>query len=77
MEHHPTQDVNIETLAGTSGDIRIIRVHGALTIHNFFELQDLTREQPAPRALLIDLKGVPYIDSAALGTLPHGRLPAS
>jgi anti-anti-sigma factor len=69
VEHHPTQDVNIEILAGTRGDIRIIRVHGALTIHNFFEFQDLTREQPAPRALIIDLKGVPYIDSAALGTL--------
>lgn len=69
MEHHPTQDVKIERLAGTREDIRILKVLGPLTIHNFFEFQDLTREQPAPRALLIDLEGVPYIDSAALGTL--------
>lgn len=37
-------------------------------MHNFFEFQDLTRKQPQPRVLLIDLTEVPYIDSAALGS---------
>ena len=37
-------------------------------MHNFFDFQELTRKQPAPRVLLIDLTDVPYIDSAALGS---------
>ena len=37
-------------------------------MHNFFEFQDLTRKQPAPPVLLIDLTDVPYIDSAVLGS---------
>ena len=69
MEHHPTREVSIETLTGSSENVRIIKVSGPLTIHNFFEFQDLSRQQPQPRVLLIDLTGVPYIDSAALGSL--------
>jgi len=45
-----------------------LKVSGPLTIHNFFEFQDLSRKQAAP-VLLIELSGVPYIDSAALGSL--------
>ncbi len=69
MEHHPTREVTVETLAGTRQDVRIIKLRGPLTIHNFFEFQDLTRKPPQPRVLLIDLTDVPYIDSAALGSL--------
>lgn len=69
MEHHPTQQVSIETFTGTSEGVRVIRLRGPLTIHNFFEFQELCRQQPHPRVLLIDLTEVPYIDSAALGSL--------
>jgi anti-anti-sigma factor len=68
MEHHPTKDISIETLGDSCGDLHIIKVRGALTIHNFFDFQDLTRKQSAT-VLLIDLEEVPYIDSAALGCL--------
>ena len=68
MEHHPTQAVAIETLGDSCGDLNIIKVRGALTIHNFFDFQDLTRKQSA-NVLLIDLEEVPYMDSAALGCL--------
>lgn len=68
MEHHPTSPVEIETLEGGSPDVAILKVTGPLTIHNFFAFHDLTRKQNAP-VLLIDLSGVPYIDSAALGSL--------
>ena len=68
MEHHPTSSVRVETLEGDSPETAILRVTGPLTIHNFFEFQDLARQQTAP-VLVIDLTGVPYIDSAALGSL--------
>ena len=68
MEHHPTQEVKIEILDGSRDDVRIIKLSGPLTIHNFFEFQDLSR-QKLPGVLIIDLTGVVYIDSAALGCL--------
>lgn len=68
VEHHPTNPVGVESLEGASPETVILKVTGPLTIHNFFEFQDLTRKQTA-RVLLIDLSGVPYIDSAALGCL--------
>lgn len=68
MEHHPTSPVHVETLRGDSPETVILKVDGPLTIHNFFEFQDLSRQQKAA-VLLIDLSGVPYIDSAALGSL--------
>lgn len=39
-----------------------------MTIHNFFDFQDLTRQKPFPPLLLVDVVDVPYIDSAALGS---------
>lgn len=53
---------------GNTPDTKILKVTGPLTIHNFFDFQDLSREQGAA-ILLIDLTEVPYIDSAALGSL--------
>ncbi|MBV9304435.1 MAG: STAS domain-containing protein [Acidobacteriaceae bacterium] len=68
MEHHPTQDVAVEALPGSREGVTIIKLSGPLTMHNFFEFQSLTRKQPAPPVLLIDLTDVPYIDSAVLGS---------
>jgi len=68
VEHHSTNAVHVETLEGTSSETVILKVRGPLTIHNFFEFRDLCRHQTAP-ILLIDLSGVPYLDSAALGSL--------
>jgi anti-sigma B factor antagonist len=55
-------------LPGSREDVRVIKLSGPLTIHNFFDFQDLARQQ-TPGALLVDLTDVPYIDSAALGCL--------
>jgi anti-anti-sigma factor len=68
VEHHPTQEVKIEIVAGSRADVRIVKLSGPLTIHNFFEFQDLSR-QKLPGVLIVDLTGVVYIDSAALGCL--------
>ena len=68
VEYHPTKEVKIEVLSGSREDVRIIKLTGPLTIHNFFEFQDLSRQNTAG-ALIVDLTGVPYLDSAALGCL--------
>jgi anti-sigma B factor antagonist len=69
VEHHPTQDVSLEIVPGTRENVRIIKVRGPLTIHNFFDFQDATRNESETPILLIDLTDVPYMDSAALGSL--------
>ena len=69
MEHHPTQTLTIETTHREQPDERIIRLSGPLTIHNFFDFQAITRQLPIPALTLVDMTEVPYIDSAALGSL--------
>jgi anti-anti-sigma factor len=68
VEHYPAQKVKIDILTGSRPGIRIIQLSGPLTIHNFFEFQDLSR-QNLPGTLIVDLTHVTYIDSAALGCL--------
>lgn len=61
------EDLRIDTLPGQNGT-QIIQLTGPFTIGTMFEFQSLVRGQKAP-ATLIDLSGVPYMDSAALGSL--------
>ncbi len=68
MEHNPTQTLTISVIPDSRPDVKIIKLTGPLTIHNFFEFQEITRQKPSPRILLVDLTDVPYIDSAALGS---------
>ena len=58
----------IEIEPGSREGVRILRVSGALTLNNFFAFQEATRAETVP-ITLIDLKGVPYMDSAALGCI--------
>jgi len=68
MAADTSNEVKIESEAGSREGVRILRVNGALTIRNFFEFQDLGRKDTS-RILIVDLGGVPYMDSAALGSL--------
>jgi anti-anti-sigma factor len=58
----------IESLPGSHEGERILKVHGPLLITNFFEFQQIAREDKST-LLIIDLAGVPYMDSAALGSV--------
>ena len=59
---------------------RILKLTGPFTLSTMFEFQDAMRSNHPP-ILLIDLSDVPYMDSAALGSLmgvhvscqQHGR----
>jgi anti-sigma B factor antagonist len=61
------EDLGIKTLAAQN-DTQIFELTGPFTICTMFDFQSLVREQKAP-VTLIDLSGVPYMDSAALGCL--------
>ncbi len=41
---------------------------GALTIQTLFDFQDVARQQTA-KPVIVDLSGVPYMDSAGLGCI--------
>jgi anti-anti-sigma factor len=69
MDGSPNPSVlQIESLTGSFEGERILKVHGPLVISNFFEFQQTAREDKSA-LLIIDLAGVPYMDSAALGSV--------
>jgi anti-sigma B factor antagonist len=62
----PQEPLVIEDLSG-SGHY-LLRLRGPVTISNLFEFQTKVRSNSAPK-LIIDLTGVPYMDSAGIGAL--------
>jgi anti-anti-sigma factor len=61
------ENLHIETVPNQGG-VQIFKLTGPFTISTMFDFQALVRERTAP-VTLIDLSGVPYMDSAALGSL--------
>ena len=64
----PQEPLHIEDIHGTLHDYRVLRLIGPVTISNFFQFQSLVRGNTSPK-LILDLSGVPYIDSAGIGAL--------
>ena len=62
------ENLQIITHSGAREGQRILELKGALTIETVFGLQDAIRSENAPE-LIIDMSGVPYMDSAGLGVL--------
>jgi anti-anti-sigma factor len=63
MEH-----MDFEQSPSRISDVSVVRLKGPFTLSTMFDLQATLRE-PAMKGLIIDLSGVSYIDSAALGVL--------
>jgi anti-anti-sigma factor len=62
--------LSIEILEGKSQGTRIIRLTGPLTLRNLFDLQARLRAiEPTPALTILDLAGVPYMDSAGMGAV--------
>jgi anti-sigma B factor antagonist len=60
-------ELKVET-EDADGGVRIYRLTGPLILNTLFEFQDLARTH-TDSAIVIDLSGVPYMDSAGLGTV--------
>ncbi|HEX4231674.1 MAG TPA: STAS domain-containing protein [Bryobacteraceae bacterium] len=67
MSLDETQRPDVRLLPGNRPGVVILTVKGALTIGNFVEFQDAARRDSP--ITIVDLAGVPFLDSAALGCL--------
>jgi anti-sigma B factor antagonist len=60
--------ITISVSRGRADDTRIVRLDGPLNLQNFVQLKsELAKEQPA--VTILDLAGVPYMDSAGMGVI--------
>ncbi len=65
MQREP---LTIEHMQSATNGRRILRLQGPITISNLFDFQARVRANTS-RTLILDLSGVPYIDSAGIGAL--------
>jgi len=61
--------LSIERKDSSVPGTRILVLTGPLTLRNLFELQADLRSGELPKLSIIDLSGVPYMDSAGMGLI--------
>lgn len=64
----PEELLTVEDCAGAKSGCRILRLRGPILISNLFDFQTKVRSDTS-LALILDLTGVPSIDSAGIGAL--------
>lgn len=62
------EQLTIETVAGAPEGVRIIRLAGPFTLPSIWEFQSLVRSGNE-HTTIVDFTEVPYMDSAALGSV--------
>jgi anti-anti-sigma factor len=63
---NPAQESFSIDLVESASGARIMKLQGPLTIRTLFDFQTVSRQAPTKPAI-VDLSGVPYMDSAGLG----------
>jgi len=61
--------LNIERISGTVPGTLILRLTGPLTLVAVLALRTHLRDFELPRLIILDLAGVPYVDSAGLSEI--------
>jgi anti-sigma B factor antagonist len=77
----PQEPLLITDASGQADGQRVLHLAGPIILTNLFELQDTLRADTS-RRLILELSGVPYVDSAGIGVLvgayvsrqKHGRV---
>ena len=64
----PQEPLIIDDALGAKTGQRILRLTGPIIINNLFDLQARMRANKT-QTLILDFSGVPYVDSAGIGTL--------
>jgi len=67
MNPSHSEQLQIESVDRESG-ARLMKLEGPLTLRTLFEFQEAARQEAA-RPMIIDVAGVPYMDSAGLGSV--------
>ncbi len=66
---YPDAPLSVERQAGKASGTRILRLSGPLTLRNLFIFQEELRQGLEPQTAILDLTGVPYMDSAGMGAI--------
>jgi len=61
--------LQIDMQDGSSAGTRIFRLTGPITLPNLFAFQNAMRGGESPRAAILDLTAVPFMDSAGMGAV--------
>jgi len=64
----PSDKLVVESISGSNAGESIVKLTGPLVLNTLFGFQDTMQQQTA-NLTLVDLNGVPYVDSAGLGSL--------
>jgi len=54
---------------GSDPETRIVTLSGPITLRNLFHFQDELRAGEQPKVVILDLSGVPYMDSSGMGAV--------
>ena len=66
--------LQIDREDGKAPGTQIFRLTGPLTLRNIFDLQAQFRSIDATPLTILDLTGVPYMDSAGMGVVVNGHV---
>ena len=61
--------LQVDVQDGRSAGTRIFRLTGPITLPNLFAFQNSLRAGEHPKAAILDLTGVPFMDSAGMGAV--------
>jgi anti-anti-sigma factor len=61
--------LQVDVRDGSSAGTRIFQLTGPVTLPNLFGFQSALRAGDQPKVAILDLTGVPYMDSAGMGAV--------